>query len=455
MTPQTTDPIMEVTVVRLKSAPLKRAPVTSARPMLHSGDSPLVLALGMIKLALCALLLAGFFIYSQPAQATEEASFEPAALAHAFSARIAGDETRTRIVVDYDGELTPSIFVLPQPNRLVFDLPGLSFDPMDGTTVETRGLISGFRFGPFAPGRGRIVVDLADYAIIDEVLILAALDDQPARMVVDLVRSDAQAFDSEVERTRASFLSTQEAPREHRLDIAADTGLPVVVIDPGHGGIDSGAVSRSGVLEKSVVLQFALEFAASLRATGLYDVYMTRDDDVFIPLAGRVRFAQSVTADLFISVHADSLVRHRELRGATVYTLSERASDQIAQQLVDNEARSEMLAGMDVTQAATSGVEDILIDLTRRETTRFSLSFAQDLVSELSTATRMVSNPHRSAGFRVLKAPEIPSVLLELGFLSNEDDERLLTDPSWRTRTVSAVHTAVNRFFEQRVASVP
>jgi N-acetylmuramoyl-L-alanine amidase len=427
----------------------------SVRHVVQTGDSPVVMVMGVIKLVLCALMLAGFMIYAHPAKALEETSFEPAALAHALSARVAGDESRTRIVVDYEGDLTPSIFVLSQPNRLVFDLPGLSFDPMDGTNVETRGLISGFRFGPFAPGRGRIVVDLADYAIIDEVLILAALDDQPARMVVDLVRSDAQAFDAEVERTRASFLSTQEAPREHRLDIATDTGLPIVVIDPGHGGIDSGAVSRSGVLEKSVVLQFALEFAESLRATGLYDVHLTRDDDVFIPLAGRVRFAQSLTADLFISVHADSLVRHRDLRGATVYTLSERASDQIAQQLVDNEARSEMLAGMDVTQTATSDVADILIDLTRRETTRFSLSFAQDLVSELSTATRMVSNPHRSAGFRVLKAPEIPSILLELGFLSNEDDERLLTDPSWRTRTVSALHTAVDRFFEQRVASVP
>lgn len=426
-----------------------------ARQIVSEGDSPLVIALGLVKASLCLALLIAAILLSAPAQALEEASFQQDALAHALSARIAGDEVRTRIVVDYEGELTPSIFVLPQPNRLVFDLPGLSFDPMDGTTIETRGLISGFRFGPFAPGRGRIVVDLADYAIIDEVLILAALDDQPARMVVDLIRADATAFDAEVERTRASFLSTQEAPREHRLDIASDTGLPVVVIDPGHGGIDSGAVSRSGVLEKSVVLQFALEFAESLRATGLYDVYLTRDGDTFIPLAGRVRFAQSLSADLFISVHADLLVRHRELRGATVYTLSDRASDQIAQQLVDNEARSEMLAGMDVTETATSEVADILIDLTRRETTRFSLSFARDLVNELSTATRMVSNPHRSAGFRVLKAPEIPSVLLELGFLSNEDDERLLTDPDWRTRTVSALSTAVNRFFEQRVASAP
>ncbi len=414
--------------------------------------------LNMLKLSLCLILLIGL-MWPWSAAATEdttlEASFEPVEEATALAARIAGDEARTRIVIDLAGDVVPSVYMLPEPNRLILDLPGLSFEPMGDTQVEARGLISAFRYGPFAPGRGRIVVDLADYVVIDEILMLAALDDQPTRLVLDLVRSDEEGFLAEVERTRESFLASVEAPKENRLDIANTSGRPIVVIDPGHGGIDSGAVSRSGVLEKEVVLRFAREFAADLRATGRFEVYMTRDDDIFIPLAGRVRFAQNHNADLFISVHADSLVRHRDMRGATVYTLSDRASDEIAQQLVDNERRSEMLAGMDVTEPATSEVADILIDLTRRETTRFSLAFAEDLVSEITTATRMVNNPHRSAGFRVLKAPEIPSVLLELGFLSNEDDVRLLTDAAWRERTIASLSTAVERFFEQRVASAP
>jgi N-acetylmuramoyl-L-alanine amidase len=418
--------------------------------------------LGPFKIALCLACILGL-LWPWSASATEEqssgvpleASFEPAEEATALAARIAGDEARTRIVIDVAGEVAPSVYMLPEPNRLILDLPGLSFEPMGDAQVEARGLISAFRYGPFAPGRGRIVIDLADYVVIDEILMLAALDDQPARLVLDLVRSDETGFLAEVERTRESFLASVEAPKENRLDIANTSGRPIVVIDPGHGGIDSGAVSRSGVLEKEVVLRFAREFAADLRATGHFDVYMTRDDDVFIPLAGRVRFAQNHHADLFISVHADSLVRHRDMRGATVYTLSDRASDEIAQQLVDNERRSEMLAGMDVSEPATSEVADILIDLTRRETTRFSLAFAEDLVSEIATATRMVNNPHRSAGFRVLKAPEIPSVLLELGFLSNEDDVRLLTDAAWRERTIASLSTAVERFFEQRVASAP
>lgn len=390
-----------------------------------------------------------------PSLANEAAAFVPDDHAVALAARIAGDGERTRLILDVRGEVLPSLYLLPEPNRLILDLPGLTFEPMAQADIETRGLVSAFRYGPFAPGRGRIVVDLADFVVVDEVLTLAALDDQPARLVIDLVRATADEFAGEVARTRDSFLASVEAPKENRLDIASDNGLPIIVIDPGHGGIDSGAVSRSGVLEKDVVLRFAREFAADLRATGHFQVHLTRDDDVFIPLAGRVRYAQSQQADLFISVHADSLVRHRDMRGATVYTLSDRASDEIAQQLVDNERRSEMLAGMDVTETATTGVADILIDLTRRETTRFSLAFAEDLVDELSTATRMVNNPHRSAGFRVLKAPEIPSVLLELGFLSNEDDVRLLSDDAWRERTIASLSTSVERFFEQRVASAP
>ncbi|MEM1284149.1 MAG: N-acetylmuramoyl-L-alanine amidase [Pseudomonadota bacterium] len=401
----------------------------------------------------CAVMLIVGFAPS--ANADDGASFDQPPLANALAARVVGDLERTRIVVDVEGEVTPAVYVLPQPNRLVLDLPGLSFAPMNQVEVDARGLVSAFRYGPFAPERGRVVVDLADHAVIDDVLMLAAIDGQPARLVLDLVRSDEAGFEAEVERTRDAFLASVEAPKENRLDIVSGTGRPIVVIDPGHGGIDSGAVSRSGVLEKSVVLNFAQAFADRLRASGRFDVHMTRDDDVFIPLAGRVRFAQSLNADLFISVHADSLVRHRDLRGATVYTLSDRASDAIAQQLVDNEARSEMLAGMDVRETATTEVADILIDLTRRETTRFSLAFAENVVSEISTATRMVNNPHRSAGFRVLKAPEIPSILLELGFLSNEDDVRLLIDEDWQARTVQALSTAVDRFFEQRVASAP
>jgi hypothetical protein len=159
------------------------------------------------------VLLIGLF-WPLAARATEEASFQPADQAAALAARIAGDEVRTRIVIDLAGEVAPSVYMLPEPNRLILDLPGLSFEPMDDAEVEPRGLISAFRYGPFAPGRGRIVVDLSDYVVIDEILMLAALDDQPARLVLDLVRSDQDGFMAEVERTRESFLASVEAPKK-------------------------------------------------------------------------------------------------------------------------------------------------------------------------------------------------------------------------------------------------
>lgn len=251
----------------------QETPGTRARE--RSGGDNLTNTLAIVKITLCLLLLIGLF-WPWAAQATEEASFQPADQAAALAARIAGDEVRTRIVIDLAGEVAPSVYLLPEPNRLILDLPGLSFEPMDDADVEPRGLISAFRYGPFAPGRGRIVVDLSDYVVIDEILMLAALDDQPARLVLDLVRSDEDGFMAEVERTRESFLASVEAPKENRLDIANTSGRPIIVVDPGHGGIDSGAVSRSGVLEKEVVLRFAREFVADLRATGRFEVYDPR-----------------------------------------------------------------------------------------------------------------------------------------------------------------------------------
>ncbi|MEM1288224.1 MAG: N-acetylmuramoyl-L-alanine amidase [Pseudomonadota bacterium] len=405
-------------------------------------------------LLLC-LFVAVFFGGSLVANAQNEAQ-PVVSQATIEGARVAGDTDRTRLVFDFSGQVEPEFFVLSDPNRLIIDLPGTVFTDTATATSDVRGLAGAMRMGAFAPGQGRVVVDLSAPAAVDEVLVLAALDDQPARLVVDLIGTDTAGFRAEIERTRSAFLASNEAPKADRLDLQSSANdRPLIVIDPGHGGIDSGAVSRSGLKEKSVVLAYAKQLAEQLRSTGQYDVQLTRDSDTFIPLAGRVRFAQAAQADLFVSIHADSLVRHPSLRGATVYTLSDEASDEIAQQLVENEARSEMLAGMEVVEPATSEVADILVELTRRETTRFSLAFADVLVAEFSTAARMVTNPHRSAGFRVLKAPEIPSILLELGFLSNAEDARVLMDADWRERTILALDRAIAQFFEQRLAFVP
>jgi len=224
------------------------------------------------------------------------------------------------------------------------------------------------------------------------------------------------------------------------------------MLDPGHGGVDSGTISPSGALEKDVVLAFAFELKKKLEASGKVDVAMTRQDDTFVPLGDRVRIARDQAADLFVSIHADS-VRQNDVRGATIYTLSDRASDQEAAALADKENASDAVAGLDLDRQ-TDEVSDILIDLTRRETKNFSVSFANNLVSELSSTTRMIRNPHRFAGFRVLKAPDVPSVLVEIGYLSNEQDEKLLTSAEWRGRVTDAIGAAVTRFFGRKIAGV-
>jgi N-acetylmuramoyl-L-alanine amidase len=217
-----------------------------------------------------------------------------------------------------------------------------------------------------------------------------------------------------------------------------------VVVDAGHGGIDSGARGASGVNEKDVTLSFAKELQALFSADPAVRVVLTRDQDIFLPLSERVRFARQQGADIFISVHADTISSHG-LRGATVYTISEKASDEVARSVANNENLSDAIAGLSV-ESDSSEVNDILIDLMRRETQSFSVSLAKTVLAEFEGSIRLINNPHRSAGFMVLRAPDVPSVLLELGYLSNAQDERLLTDAKWRAQVAKLVVSAVGSF---------
>jgi N-acetylmuramoyl-L-alanine amidase len=222
------------------------------------------------------------------------------------------------------------------------------------------------------------------------------------------------------------------------------------MIDPGHGGVDPGAMSRSGVWEKNIVLAFARELRRGLLATGQFRVLMTRDRDVFVRLRNRIAIARRAGADLFISVHADS-IRNSRVRGTSVYTLSERASDKEADTLAHKENKSDLIAGVDLKKQSDD-VVNILIDLAQRETMNESAVFARKLVNELGKTRKMLRNTHRFAGFAVLKAPDIPSVLVELGYLSNRSDERLLTNPKKRRSLARAMARAVQEYFERQQA---
>ncbi|GLS77725.1 N-acetylmuramoyl-L-alanine amidase [Oharaeibacter diazotrophicus] len=374
----------------------------------------------------------------------------------ASDGRVVGDAARTRFVLDLDRAVDVAAFTLGDPYRVVIDLPQVRFSLPAGSGAEGRGLVSGWRYGLLAIGRSRIVIDATGPVKIDKSFVLPSVDGQPARLVVDLVGTTPEAFRDDLQRTAVEREVANDVPvaKGDRLPGPRPTGhdRPLVMLDPGHGGVDSGTISPSGALEKDVVLAFAFELEKKLEASGKVDVAMTRRDDTFVPLGDRVRIARDQAADLFVSIHADS-VRQNDVRGATIYTLSDRASDREAAALADKENASDAVAGLDLDRQ-TDEVSDILIDLTRRETRNFSVSFANNLVSELSSTTRMIRNPHRFAGFRVLKAPDVPSVLVEIGYLSNEQDEKLLTSEEWRGRVTDAIGAAVTRFFGRKLAGV-
>ena len=227
---------------------------------------------------------------------------------------------------------------------------------------------------------------------------------------------------------------------------------PLVVIDPGHGGIDNGTRAASGEQEKTLVLDFSLMLRDKIEKTGKYRVAMTRTDDTFVALADRVELARARQASLFISIHADALRRGEgDAQGATIYTLSERASDAAAARFAEAENRADVIAGLDLS-SEPSDVAGILIDLAKRETKTFSLQFARTMVGELKNAVRLHQNPLKSARFVVLRAPDVPSVLVELGYVTNKADLQSLVSAEWRGRTADAIVQAIHTFFTTRLA---
>jgi N-acetylmuramoyl-L-alanine amidase len=368
----------------------------------------------------------------------------------ASDVRVGGDENKTRLVVDVSQKVDIRAFTLANPYRVVIDLPQVTFQFPPKTGESGRGLVKAFRFGLVMQGGSRIVLDLARPARIERAFVLDSGNGQPARLVLDLAAVDREAFMRTIALdNRAPDKGARKAPTA--LDSKADP-RPLVVIDPGHGGIDNGTRAASGELEKSIVLEFALLLRDRIEKSGKYRVVMTRTDDTFVPLADRVTLARSRQAALFLSIHADALARgDGDAQGATIYTLSETASDAAAARLAENENHADVIAGLDLS-AEPGDVADILYDLARRETKTFSVQLARSLVAEMRNATRMHKDPLRSAGFRVLRAPDVPSVLVELGFVSNRADLKFLTSEAWRSRTSAAIARAVDAYLAKRFA---
>ncbi|MDP2801726.1 MAG: N-acetylmuramoyl-L-alanine amidase [Phreatobacter sp.] len=386
-----------------------------------------------------------------PASADGARTALPAVVA---AAHLSVDGPRTRLTFDLTRPVEMRAFALADPYRIIIDLDEVHFHiaPPAG---EPRGLIRTFRFGLFAPGKSRIVIELSGPATIERALTIEGQEGRPPRLHLDLVRTDADGFrraladravSNIARRGNRETLGPRLSPR-----VEEESGPPVIVIDPGHGGIDPGAIAPStGDEEKMIVLDFAKVLRDKLAAGGRYRVVMTRDRDIFVPLGERVRLARDARAQLFISVHADSIGGANEnARGVTVYTLSDRASDADSERLAERENKADAIAGLDLSEEP-SEVADILIDLTRRETRIYSANFARTLAGEMRQVTRMHRLPLRSAGFQVLRAHDIPSVLVELGFVTSRRDVEMLTSAIWRDRTADSVAKAVDQFFAAR-----
>jgi len=402
--------------------------------------------------AMAGVLLLGA-VASPAAERAKTAPPAPAADAFpvASDVRLAGDEKSTRFVIDLTKKIDIAAFTLADPYRVVIDLPQLVFKLPSNSGEHGRGLIQAFRYGLVMQGGSRIVLDVKGPVRIDKAFTLEAIDNMPARLVLELSPTDRDSFLHTIalaDRATRTVATKQNWP----VPTNDNDPRPLIVLDPGHGGIDSGSRSPSGVNEKDVVLAFAKTLREAIEKTGKYRVAMTRSDDTFIPLNGRVQFARQRHASLFISIHADYLPRNEgQAEGASIYTLSERASDTEAARLAESENKADVIAGVDLT-AEPDDVANILVDLAQRETKTFSLQFAHTTMGELKSVTPLHLHPVKSAGFRVLTAPDVPSVLLELGYMSTKSDLEHLTSPAWRERTASALVEAIDTYFAPRLA---
>ncbi|MDX2224631.1 MAG: N-acetylmuramoyl-L-alanine amidase [Rhodospirillaceae bacterium] len=366
----------------------------------------------------------------------------------------------TRLVVELPELSQVSAFLLEAPSRLVIDLGGLVWPEGAPEAPAASALIKAVRAGEFQPGHARIVADLAGPVSPARAFMLAPTGATPWRLVFDLAPSApgdaAVAFGPNNpiaiaggpagSATIAAAPSAQPAPIKLR-DPSAGKQKLVIAIDPGHGGIDPGAVGLSGIYEKAITLSAAQQLKAKLEATGRYRAVLTRARDTSLGLRQRIEIARHAPADAFISLHADS-VRDRGVRGLSVYTLSEKASDSEAATLAEAENKADLIIGMDLSHE-TQEVRNILIDLAQRESMNLASRMAAEIIKELGREVKLLRNTHRFAGFAVLKAPDIPSVLVEMGYLSNREDEAALRKEAYRGKLMGAVVRALDRYFAQ------
>ena len=368
-----------------------------------------------------------------------------------FNLRVGAHADKTRLVLDMDRKIEVTPFYLLDPYRLVLDMPKVKFKINSIGLVRPVGDVSGYRFGSFDANTSRVVVDLSEPMVISKLFQLSGTNNSFTRLVIDLKSVSKRIFRTKSatsmqhrlkKRMSNTFSEAKLVPKrlsKKRLD------RKIIIIDPGHGGIDPGAIGRTGTYEKNLVLSTAIVFKSVIEKDPGYKVVLTRMRDEFLPLRKRISRSNLLKADLFISIHADS-ISNSSVRGATIYTLSETASDKEAAQLAERENKADIISGMDLSEE-TKEVTNILIDLAQRETMNQSAKFAGLLVPELRKVIKTHKRPHKFAGFAVLKAPDVPSILLEMGYLSNLNDERLLKTDGFKKKLAVSIKRGLDKYF--------
>ncbi len=431
------------------------------------------------------------------------AAFAQAALPDVLAARVSTTSERARLIVDLSDTTQFAMVSLADPDRIAVDIKAASVKIGTAPQVAGAGIVGSFTISMADTGRARAELVLAQPAVVQQAYVLEKSGDQPARLVVDLIGTseldfkahaaadlansiartspdlgaasgaspapDSQASETtttpasseppapdvaESEASQPPVASSASPPATPPAQVAKAKGAanappsvskPLIVLDPGHGGIDNGASAPNGDHEKNITLAFALQLRDALVQSGQFDVALTRDDDTYLTLNDRVTVARQNKADLLISLHADTF-QAPDVRGASIYTRDETATDILDKVLADGENRADIVAGY-VQPPAPPAVVDILVELMRRQARQRAYLAAEDIVKAMEPSVALRRFPVRQADFFVLQAPDVPSMLIELGFLSNTDDIKNLEDPDWRTKMVAAIAQGVESYF--------
>lgn len=372
------------------------------------------------------------------------------------------EPVRTRFIATIEKPVEIDVKLLRDPNRVIIDMPDVKVALPNLEGEKGKGLVKSCRGGGSAPGRTRIVIEVNEPVIVEKAVIEKGRGERPALLKIDLVAAGAKVRSLGRKALKAQPVGLGAAglqppmprPAMRPKERMAKAFKPIIVIDPGHGGHDTGA-KRNGTVEKEVVLAFGQTLRQKLEKTGRYKILMTRDSDEFIPLDERRAFAERHGAHLFIAIHAD--YASTKARGATIYSLRSGVADSLRRSAKGN-LTSEELSRIATASGHTGVLRDVLSELAGRDvdvTQERTNVFARSVIETMGETTPMRQEPEQFAAFRVLKTAQFPSVLIELAYVTNQQDAANLKSESWRDKVADSILTAVGNYFSNDLSGLP